>query len=503
MRKHMAKGRVFIIGIDGGTWKVMSPLMEAGRMPALRALASEGRHGVLASTIPYITCPAWNTLASGRNPGWIGAFGFLNLAPASYALSYYDYHRDPALPEIWDILGERGLSCGAFNIPVVREPRRINGYMIPGFLADERDLHTWPASMRAAIDAAAGGYVIEPKGFSVMGPEKTIRECEAAMDKRHRVFEALLSGHPCDFFLGVFHLADRVSHNLLNHTGLPLEPERGGLHALTAAFFEKLDGHIGALVERYVGASDLLMVLSDHGFAPCKSGFLLNNWLIGEGYLKVRSLGGLSGMGINQKRIAAALDRVGLLAAASRYAPRSLRRMVPEGRGSGSHASVVDYIQADRVDWAATRAIALPNHGIYLNTSDRPRGSVGVGGERESLIKELRRGLEGYVDVASGERPVSAVRSREEIYSGPKVDWAPDLMVEMVEGWTTQGVIGDEGRLVLPLTRADHRREGMIVLRGPGIDAGAGDGSIEDIAPTVLDFMGVEGPPAMDGKSLL
>ncbi len=245
------------------------------------------------------------------------------------------------------------------------------------------------------------------------------------------------------------------------------------------------------------------MVLSDHGFAPCTAGFLLNNWLIAEGYLKVKPLGGLSGMGINQKRIAAALDRVGLLKPAFRYAPRSLKRLIPEGRGTGSHASVVDYIQADRVDWAATRAIALPNHGIYLNTFDRPQGSVGKGAERDSLIAELRRGLLGFADPASGDKPVSSVRSREEIYAGPKLDWAPDLMVEMVEGWTTQVVIGGEGRCVLPLTRADHRREGMIVLRGPGIDAGAGDGSIEDIAPTVLDFMGVKDPPAMDGNSLL
>jgi predicted AlkP superfamily phosphohydrolase/phosphomutase len=499
----MAEGRVFIIGIDGGTWKVVAPLIEAGRMPALEALTSEGRHGVLASTIPYITCPAWNSLSSGRNPGWIGAFGFLNLEPASYDLSYYDYHHDPELPEIWDVLGERGISCGVFNNPVVREPRPINGYMVPGFLADERDFHTWPESIRAFIDAACGGYTIEPKGFSVMGPEKTIRECEAVMEKRYRVFKALLSDHPSDFFLGVFHLADRVSHNLLNHTGLPLQPDRGGLHALTAAFFEKLDGYIGSLVEEHVGRQDLLMILSDHGFAPCTSGLLLNNWLIKEGYLKVKPLGGLSGMGINQKRIAIALDRVGLLKTASRHAPRSLKKMIPEGRGTGSHASVVDYMQADRVDWGATRAIALPNHGIYLNTCDRPRGSVGKSEERESLLEELRRGLSDFVDPGTGDRPVSSIRSREEIYSGPKLDWAPDLMVEMVEGWTTQVIISGEGRLVLPLSRADHRREGMIVLRGPGIEAGTVNGSIEDIAPTVLDFMGVKDPPTMDGHSLL
>jgi predicted AlkP superfamily phosphohydrolase/phosphomutase len=499
----VVEGRVFSIGIDGGTWKVMAPLVEAGRMPALKGLMSEGRHGVLESTIPYITCPAWNSLASGRNPGWIGAFGFLNLEPASYDLSYYDYTRDPALPEIWDVLGEHGFTSGMFNIPVVRNPRPVNGYMVPGFLADDRDFRTWPESLRPFIDGACGGYVIEPRGFSVMTPEKTIKECETVMEKRFRVFGALLEEHSSDFFLGVFHLVDRVSHNVLNHVGLPLDTDKGELHGLVVSFFEKLDGYIGSLAEEYVGERDLLIVLSDHGFAPCTEGFLLNNWLIKEGYLKMKPLRGLSGMGINQKRIAKALSRVGLLKPASRYAPRSLKRLIPEGMGKGSHASVVDYIQADRVDWASTQAIAFPNQGIYLNTSDRPEGTVGTGAERDSLVEELRRRLMEYVDPGSGDRPISAVRSREEIYSGPKLSRAPDLMVEAVEGWATMAVIDDVDRLVFPRTSAYHRREGMLLLRGPGITAGTGDGSIEDIAPTVLDFMGIKDPPAMDGKSLL
>lgn len=89
------------------------------------------------------------------------------------------------------------------------------------------------------------------------------------------------------------------------------------------------------------------------------------------------------------------------------------------------------------------------------------------------------------------------------MYSGPRLGRAPDLVVEMVEGWTTQAVIGDPDQLVLPLTRADHRREGMLVMRGPGVSVGSGDGCIEDIAPTVFDFLGIEEAPAMDGSSLL
>ncbi len=309
-------------------------------MPGLGGLMSMGRHGVLLSTYPYITCPAWNCMASGNNPGRIGVFGFMNIMPSSYDLSYYDYHQDPEVPEVWDSLGKEGFTCGVYNNPVVREPRPINGYMVPGFLADDTTYSTYPNSLRRFIDDACGGYEFEPRGFSIMQPEKTIRECERIMDKHYRVMRALLLEHPTDFFLGVFHLTDRVCHNALNLTGLPLDPEADELSASVARFFAKLDGYITYLVEEFVGENDLLLVLSDHGFAPYHKGFLLNSWLIKEGYLKVKgSPHGLSSLGINQKRIAAGLEKMGLLKLAFRLAPhvpRSLRDRVPRGEGTGN-----------------------------------------------------------------------------------------------------------------------------------------------------------------------
>ncbi len=94
-------------------------------------------------------------------------------------------------------------------------------------------------------------------------------------------------------------------------------------------------------------------------------------------------------------------------------------------------------MQSGGVDWASSLAIGFNNHGIYINTSDRPQGKVGGGAERESLMEELRRKLMDYRDPESGERPVASVLW-EELYSGPRTKWAPDLMVEMVKGWTTK-----------------------------------------------------------------
>jgi predicted AlkP superfamily phosphohydrolase/phosphomutase len=496
--------RVFLLGIDGGSWKVLEPLAEAGWMPHLGKLIARGKKGTLLSTIPPITCPAWLSLASGLNPGWLGVFGFTNLKPGSYDLSYYDYHRDPEVPEIWDILGERGCTCGVINVPVIRNPRPINGYMVPGFLADDRDFNTYPKDIKERLDKSADGYQIELRGFSIMEPEKTVSKAERILVKRFQAMNALLEERPTDVFLGVFHLPDRVCHAVLNRTGLPLDPEQDELSASTASFFKSLDRYLGELVNRFVDDGDLLILLSDHGFAPCLRGLNLNSWLMREGYLEIGNLPGLFRLGISQRRVAVALDKVGFLKPAMRLTPKFLRRRVPAGTEKGAQLSIVDVLQAGGVDWARTAAIALPNHGIYINTSDRPQGILDKEGERGTLIEEIKRKLLELQDPDTGERPVVSVLTREEIYRGPRLLNAPDLMVEVKEGWTTKASIKPGGELIEKVRRADHRREGIYVVAGPGVQAEeAGDARIEDIAPTVLSFMGIEPPTSMDGRSLV
>ena len=49
----MASPKVFLLGLDGGTWRVLDKLMAKGIMPNLKRLADEGAKGTLRSTIPY------------------------------------------------------------------------------------------------------------------------------------------------------------------------------------------------------------------------------------------------------------------------------------------------------------------------------------------------------------------------------------------------------------------------------------------------------------------
>ena len=69
--------RVLAIGIDGGTFDLIYPWAEAGDLPNLARLMTEGVHGLLESTLPPVTSPAWPTFATGKNSGKHGVYDFI------------------------------------------------------------------------------------------------------------------------------------------------------------------------------------------------------------------------------------------------------------------------------------------------------------------------------------------------------------------------------------------------------------------------------------------
>ena len=70
----MAHNKLLLIGLDGGTWKLLKNWIDDGSLPNLARLYNEGSRGTLLSTIPSSTCPALPALFTGKNPGNIGIF---------------------------------------------------------------------------------------------------------------------------------------------------------------------------------------------------------------------------------------------------------------------------------------------------------------------------------------------------------------------------------------------------------------------------------------------
>ena len=183
--------------------------------------------------------------------------------------------------------------------------------------------------------------------------------------------------------------------------------------------------------------------------------------------------------------------------------PRSiLTKLAPVGEVEGEGVSIFDYIQNGLVDWEKTRALALPDGLIYLNTEDRPQGTTSMGRGYESLRDELITKFEKLSDPETGKSLNAKVYRKEEVYQGEFMREAPDLYI-VIDNYSVAAFpnLRESSRLTGPLTLAGHRLNGMVIVKGPQVRKG---GQIEaarliDLTPTILHIMGVPVPEDMDG----
>jgi hypothetical protein len=174
----------------------------------------------------------------------------------------------------------------------------------------------------------------------------------------------------------------------------------------------------------------------------------------------------------------------------------------------------------------STRATVVPNNrcgAIRINLRGRePYGSVEPGDEARSLVEEIRTALHELRDPVSGEPIVVRTMTPDELFGPEHHLDLPDVMVLFRDdlgpveachsprvGLVEQPIFPRERRSdgwPVNLKRTgDHAPQSSLWIRGPGVagNGAMGDGRAIDVAPTVLDLLGVPVPSTMDGCSLL
>ena len=285
-------------------------------------------------------------------------------------------------------------------------------------------------------------------------------QCYQVHAERERVFFDALEKTPRGLCLCVFDITDRVQHMFWRR----LEPPRPDLEPPEASpielLYQRMDALVGRVLER-AGPRALVLVVSDHGFKAFRRSFNLNAWLHQHGYLAL-----VSGSTVSEERFR-------------------------------------------QVDWHRTRAYGLGSCGLYLNFEGRERhGIVHPGEEADTLRAELREKLRGATDPATGQAAIREVFDPREVYSGPYLENAPDLLIayapghgparESVNGAVMGGVFEENTRA----WSGDHAMDPRDV---PGVlfanRAILGEQhSLADVAPTVLQLFGLSVPRHMDGQ---
>ena len=284
--------------------------------------------------------------------------------------------------------------------------------------------------------------------------------------ERERMFFDALDKTSRGAVVCVFDITDRLQHMFFRHLD-ERHPANRGRDDTHKDAIRKLYIEMDELVGRTMAATDddtALFVMSDHGFKPFRRGVNLNTWLYQHGFLAV----------------------------------------------TGDQPTGADMF--GDVDWSRTKAYAVGFGGIYLNLQGRETGGIVTPGEAADQVRrEIRDGLLALVDEVEEVRPVREVYDARQVYSGPYVADAPDLIVGFRPGhrvgWASvTGGISDE--VIEDNTRywsGDHNFNppdvpGMLFSNRP---IAAESPGIMDIGPTVLDLFGVAVPPYCDGQSLM
>src|SRR4051794_22833378 len=100
-------GRAVVIGLDGAAWHLLDPMIDRGVMPRLAALRNAGSSGILRSTVPTYTPPAWTSAATGVNPGAHGIYGFVTGHAQSEKQELVHFGRVKAAT-VWEMANAQG-----------------------------------------------------------------------------------------------------------------------------------------------------------------------------------------------------------------------------------------------------------------------------------------------------------------------------------------------------------------------------------------------------------
>ena len=483
--EHFKKGKdkLLVIGIDGGTFDIILPMIHAGKLPNLGGILSDGAYGTLLSTIPPVTAPAWSSFVMGSNPGQHGVFYFFRKEEKNNGANsqrvLMNLRNIKGIP-FWRVLNRYGNKVGLINIPLTYPPEKVDGFMISGMLVPPgADDYTYPPELFSTLDK----YYVDVDGLMKQGEwqgKKLIRENSEQFIKNvfqitsNRAHNALtlMKKEPWDFFMVVFTGSDRVCHFFWEDRKTGKSPS-----SVIEDYYIHLDSIIGKLFDE-AGDDTCKIIMSDHGFGPAPAKrinvFTLANDL-GEtvflpghtfSYLKARLLG-----------------KIGIP-----------KRIDPE----------------DLIDLKRSRVLLEPMYanflGVSINIKDEAgNGAVAPGREYQHLREKVINYLERLRDPVSGKCLVEKVHTRESLYHGKSANNAPDLVVQFSYDIKT-GFSPLKKALVRrakdPVRTGDHRREGIFMASGRHIQAGGiqKDLLIQDVTPTLLYLSGCPIPESYDGR---
>lgn len=496
--------RTLVIGLDGACRSVLDPLIDDGSLPNIAALRQRGSEGPLESQLPPWTPSAWPSLYTGVNPAKHGVYDFLRFEGYTWDVvnrSHVKAH------SVWELLSMEGYSSVVLNVPVTHPPRAFDGVVVPGYTAPEApECH--PRGVWDELNDELGDYTLytDPLGEG-SSPAERKRGYRRLTQSRGRAFRYLVEKHDPAFGFVQFQQCDTVFHEFPTETNT------------VRRVYEAIDDEIGAILDEC--EPEVTLLVSDHGIGPMEGyEFRVNDYLRDKELVSVTAEGG--GMpswravsrkqhenGDQSQTAESPAERALELAARAGITSQRLGRVVQRLGLEDVVLTVVpdDIIRAgsEQVDFSASTAYmrSRTEMGVRLNVQGRePDGTVPADEYeqvRDAVINVLTEAM-----TPEGEPVFERVEPREEVFDGPYLNEAPDIVTvpNSFDHFLVANLKG--AQFGDPTEPWEHKREGIVVISGETDNSKTAlqNPHLFDITPTILSTFGLPVGTHMDGTPL-
>lgn len=460
----MASPRLLIVGLD-----CMEPSLVFQRwrqdLPTLAKLMAQGSYGLLESSIPAITVPAWSCMMTGRDPGELGIYGFRNRRDRGYHSMAISDGRAVKFPRLWDLLGDAGWTVAALSVPGTSPPYPVNGSLVSCFLTPSPEVpFTHPPELGEQIKAWMPDFMLDVPNFRSDDKARILENLYTLCDQRFQLAQRLIQRDEPDLVMLVDMGVDRIHHAFWK----PMDP-RHPHYEPDSPFVDAIHDyyvHVDRQLAELLTCCDpdtAVLVVSDHGAQPLMGGICINEWLQNQGYLTLKET----------PTTGQPLDQVA-------------------------------------VDWSRTQVWGAGGYyaRIFINVQGRePEGTVAMA-DYEPLRDELAKALGQLVDPTG--KPLNVrVFKPQAIYQRVR-GRAPDLIVYFDDlAWRSVGSVGYDS--IYTTTNdtgpddANHAPFGLMIFHDPQRPGGGQvleNAQLYDIVPTLLNRYGVSAPRGLRGKVL-
>ncbi len=465
--------RVLVVGFDAADPALMRELARQGRVPNIAALLRNGPGARVANPDGFYVGAVWPTLFTGTSPGRHGRCWPGRLLPGTYQVRPFapaDLGSEP----FWAPLARAGRKVAVVDVPHTQADPELGVTQVGEWGAHDPAVgfHASPASLAADLVERFGRHPVqscEPYGMQGRHQELA-RGLLLGVDRKAELTRFLLDQADWDLFLVVFGESHCVGHHCW-HVHDRDHPRHDPALAEVMGdpiidVYERLDAALGHVLAGVAHDTDVFVLLS-HGMGPHYDGtFLLIDVL---------------------RRLEVAWDKQPSTWATGRDRLARVR----------NHLARRLHMRPRRT-WLLDGSRAFfraPNAGlcgaIRVNVVGRePAGLVAPGPEYEELCAAIEAELLTLVNVETGRSAVQRVLRPAELFDGPRVAQMPDLLVEWhqespIRGLASPTIGRVEGEFRGHRT-GDHRRDGLLLRRGPAMTPPGKDAiDARDLAPTI------------------